>query len=331
MTTQSPSATRLGNGPLVTPESHPSVGQNIQGPSLIKVPAWINKPLGRYYLYFADHKGRHIRLAYADAITGPWTVHEPGALRLEDSLFPSKDFEITEKQFAELRDAYEVALGEDAAPSDIRSDIVTAHIASPDVHVDHERQRIVMYYHGLESPANQCSRVATSADGVAFEGQPEILGPSYFRAFSWRGFTYALVMPGKIYRSFDGLTEFELGPQLFSPRMRHAAIRVRPETAILEVFWTQAGDAPERIYFSTIDISGDWQAWTESVPTEVIRPETEWEGANLPIAPSLRGAINSPVNQLRDPAIYEEDGTVTLLYACAGESGIAAAQLEYPT
>jgi len=33
------------------------------------------------------------------------------------------------------------------------------------------------------------------------------------------------------------------------------------------------------------------------------------------------------VNQLRDPAIFEEDGRVWLLYAIAGESGIALAEL----
>jgi len=26
----------------------------------------------RYYLYFADHKGDYIRLAYAEALMGPW-------------------------------------------------------------------------------------------------------------------------------------------------------------------------------------------------------------------------------------------------------------------
>ena len=33
------------------------------------------------------------------------------------------------------------------------------------------------------------------------------------------------------------------------------------------------------------------------------------------------------VNQLRDPAIFEEDARVYLLYAVAGESGIALAEV----
>ncbi|NET62179.1 MAG: hypothetical protein F6K47_40550, partial [Symploca sp. SIO2E6] len=34
-------------------------GSNINGPSLIRVPEWIENPLGRYYLYFAHHQGKY--------------------------------------------------------------------------------------------------------------------------------------------------------------------------------------------------------------------------------------------------------------------------------
>jgi hypothetical protein len=79
--------TRLGNGPIIGPELHQSIGANIQGPSLIRVPPWIKDRLGAYYLHFADHKGSYIRLAYADALTGPWRVHPPGSLHLAQSGF----------------------------------------------------------------------------------------------------------------------------------------------------------------------------------------------------------------------------------------------------
>jgi hypothetical protein len=36
------------------------------------------------------------------------------------------------------------------------------------------------------------------------------------------------------------------------------------------------------------------------------------------------------VNQLRDPAIFEEDGRVYLLYSVAGEAGIGIAEIEIP-
>ena len=38
---------------------------------------------------FADHKGSYIRLAYSDALDGPWTVYPPGSLQLSESHFPT--------------------------------------------------------------------------------------------------------------------------------------------------------------------------------------------------------------------------------------------------
>ena len=46
------------------------IGANINGPSLIRVPHWIESPLGRYYLYFAHHGGHYIRMAYGDSLMG---------------------------------------------------------------------------------------------------------------------------------------------------------------------------------------------------------------------------------------------------------------------
>ena len=79
---------RLLDRPIIEPQTDPSIGENIQGPSLIRVPDWIEQPLGRYYLYFADHKGVYIRLAYVDDLAGPWRVYAPGTLQLADSCFP---------------------------------------------------------------------------------------------------------------------------------------------------------------------------------------------------------------------------------------------------
>ena len=62
---------RLLDRPIISADLHPSIGANIQGPSLIRVPDWIAGRLGDYYLYFADRKGRYIRLAYADNLLGP--------------------------------------------------------------------------------------------------------------------------------------------------------------------------------------------------------------------------------------------------------------------
>jgi len=187
-----------------------------------------------------------------------------------------------------------------------------------------------MYVHGQDpgkGPSRQVTRLATSKDGINFEGRPEVLGRPYFRVVQHNDYYYAIAMPGYLYRSQSGINSFEVGRQLFNDNMRHSALLIRGNT--LYVFWTEAGYAPERILLSKIDMREDWLAWQASEPTEVLRPELDWEGADLEIEPSIRGYIDIRANQLRDPAIFQEGDDIYLLYSVAGESGIAIAELKF--
>jgi hypothetical protein len=313
---------RLLDRPIISPELDPHLGPNIQGPSLIRVPDWAPGRLGKYYLYFADHKGRYIRLAYADNLLGPWKIHVAGSLQIEGSYLLTQPPTGPADALAKLRATPKPA----NLSHDLLTEATTPHVASPDVHVDDENRRLVMYYHGLNGLQEQVTRAATSVDGIHFAARPEILGRTYFRTFLHQGFTYALAMPGQFYRSRNPLSGFEEGPLLFNPNMRHAALLKRGDT--LFVFWTQVGTAPEAILVSTIDIGGDWGKWSVTAPVEVLRPERAWEGADALLSPSLRSTAYGHVNQLRDPAVFEEDGRIYLLYAVAGESGIAIAEVK---
>ena len=94
---------RLLDRPIITPQLDASIGPNIQGPSLIGVPGWVDAPLGKYYLYFAAHKGTYIRLAYADNLRGPWRVHKPGSLPIQGSFFLTKPPDAPPAELAKLR------------------------------------------------------------------------------------------------------------------------------------------------------------------------------------------------------------------------------------
>ncbi|MEX0886185.1 MAG: hypothetical protein WD009_07070 [Phycisphaeraceae bacterium] len=301
---------RLANNPIITRDVAVALerdGRNVNGPSLIRVPAWVSNPLARYYLYFAHHDGTSIRLALADALDGPWRIHEPGTLQLDQTPF-------------------------------------NRHIASPDAHVDEAGKRIVMYYHGCcnKDPAipwPQYSCVATSCDGVSFESRREPLCQSYLRMFTWRGRHYGIAMPGELYRSADGLTNFEARPgvlrQVLSEtgrrpgdhpvRPRHFAVQVRGDT--LWVFFSRIGDCPERILLTRIALEEDWLRWCPAEPVTLLEPEQPWEGVDAPLQPSAGGLSYDRVRQVRDPAIYEEAGRTWLLYTIAGEAGLAIAEL----
>ena len=296
---------RFAKNPIITrdlPGLESEVGNNINGPSLIRVPDWVEKPLGKYYLYFAHHHGKYIRLAYADALEGPWKIHEPGVLPLKET--PS----------------YHARRGD--------------HVASPDLLIDEENRRLVMYYHGRRIPGHamnhQVSFVALSENGLDFESLPDPLGHFYFRVFRHDdGFHYALAKNrnagGIMYRSRDGLRDFEEGPRIL-PRVRHKALWLHEGN--LYVFFSRGGDAPEHILVSRIENLGDdWHNWRFTTPISVLKSEKVWEGADEPIEESRWGAIHRPVHELRDPAIYEEDGRVYMLYSTAGEQALAIAEI----
>ncbi len=294
---------RLGANPTIRPDMLPGQdGKNINGPSLIRVPAWLPKPLGKYYLYFADHHGDYIRLAYADQLSGPWKIHKPGTLRLK-----------------QVRDG-------------------KAHVASPDVLVDEERKELRMYFHSpSKTTGKQTSYLARSTDGLHFTAEAERLGPFYFRVFQYGGYWYAMSKRGWLCRSKDGVTAFEEGPNPFpivakpdgaenGPGMRHVAVDLSGDT--LTVYYSNIGDMPECILRSTIALVPDWKDWKAGPPELVLKPEKDYEGAELPLARSVAGSAKGRENALRDPAIFKEDGRTWLLYSVAGENGIGIAELK---
>jgi hypothetical protein len=288
---------RFGENPLITPASDERIGSNINGPSIIRVPHWIEDPLGEYYMYFAHHGGEYIRLAYADDLRGPWEVHPPGSLQLEDTQFDQ-------------------------------------HIASPDVHVDDEAERIRLYFHGCCGPFQhpdgefgQVTDVATSTDGIEFTVRGESIGAFYFRVWEYADRYYAVANDGHLYSSADPLSTFERHHQLFSDN-RHFAVRLIDDE-LLQLFMTRIGDRPERIQVAVMDLSPPVEEWQANPhpPKTVLWPKRDYEGGNLPIETSEPGAAHDRTRALRDPAIFEEDGRAYVFYAIAGEHGIAGADL----
>lgn len=319
-------AHRLDANPLVTVRSSPSLGDNVNGPTVVRMPSWIANPPGRYAMYFAHHMGRYIRVAFADRIEGPWRIHEGGVLPVTQTAFdrPQPD------------------------PPEALDDFYT-HVASPEVAVDDRNRRLILWVHGWwtegqrwpaepaaarqwarERGYSQFTQVATSIDGLTFQVHPAITKTSYLRAFEFDGYWYGMSRLGLLSRSRDPLVAFESGPNPFrdgahASRVRHVALLRRGQT--LYVFFTAIGDTPERILVSRVSMSGDWTTWRASPAADVLAPDASYECATLPLAPSAPGDIKGPARQLRDPAILEDNGRVVLFYSICGEQGIAAADL----
>ncbi|MGC4080927.1 MAG: hypothetical protein QM736_02095 [Vicinamibacterales bacterium] len=323
------SVRRFPQNPLITVRSSATLGGNVNGPTVIRVPSWVQRPLGTYYMFFANHMGEFVRLAYADALTGPWHIYEPGVLHVRDTAFfrPQPD------------------------PRETLADFYT-HVASPEILVDTGTKRFVMWVHGWwtngerwpadpaaarawsrEKGYGQYTQAAVSTDGLHFTVQPAITRGSYLRVFTRGGVYRAISRLGAISRSADPLGTFEIGPSLFresayAGRVRHVALVVRGDRLL--VFFTGIRDAPERVLVSSVDLTADWRAWKASAPIEVIAPQESYECIDLPNAPSEAGDIDEPARQIRDPFVFEEEGRAYLFYSTCGEQGIAAAEISLP-
>jgi hypothetical protein len=250
-------------------------------------------------------------MAYADEVSGPYTVYTPGVLNIEGTPFG-------------------------------------AHIASPDVHVDNDGHKIFMYYHGLRKKGEdrQMSCYAESEDGLNFVSDGEFIGKEYLRMFYWNGWFYGFSghASRQVGRCRDRRGPFDYGPVLEVEgerytdlsdgthrdtagicRMRHVCVHRRD--ARLDIYYSNTGDTPERIKRTTVDLREDWNKWRGSRFEEVLRSETDYEGVNEPLVKSMPGLKNHPVHEVRDPYIYEEEGKIYLFYSIAGEQGIALAQI----
>lgn len=293
----------LSPKPIFTCQSHPELGDNINGPSVIRTPDWINDAPGKYLMYFAHHEGDHIRMAFADSPMGKWHLLSGGCLHLKDT------------------------------PS------LMGHIASPEAVIDDKHRYIRLYFHGYRQGSTidanmmsdgQVSFCARSKDGLHFKtGQTE-LGPYYMRVFRRNDAWYAIAKNGYagniLLRSEDGLSAFEHGPELL-PRSRHVGLQ-RCNNGRLWVYYSRIGDAPERILKSELIMNGDWSHWHCGDVLEVKAPEYDWEGADCPQLPSKKGVAHDRVWQLRDPDVFSDiDGRHYLYYSIAGEKGIAVMEL----
>ena len=285
------------------------IGNNINGPSLIKAPNWLPNCLGRYYLYFGHHFGQNIRMAFSNNLTGPWNIYKGGVLHLKETPFTHERPNAKQPQWATEEDV----------------DGLYPHIASPDVHINTREKSLEMFFHGLDHDGEQRSLRALSNDGLTWWVQSQRIKQTYLRVFRYKNIKYALGWGGQILRQNSDGT-FELGPWSFGDQgHRHASALVQGDK--LHVVWTRIGDAPEQILYSSIDISLPWRDWYATEGQVILKPKFDWEGANLPISNSTVGGLKKQEHALRDPFLFEQNEEIYMLYAGGGETCIGIAKL----
>lgn len=264
---------------------------NINGPSALK-------SNGKYLLYFANHTGKHIKLAYSDDLTS-WKLKEP-ALHIENT-------------------------------------ICDGHIASPDVHKI-DVNAYIMYFHGDVGGEQKTFLAHSTDGLNFYRIGKFPIADFYFRMFEYRNITYGIAKDGNdggiLYQGIskdDNVNSINAYVQFqpimkFLPNMRHCSTMV--ENDILYVFYSNVGDSPEHIRLLKIKLNDTIETWNIISDEIVIKPIYDWEGSNIQPHASNFGAAQFPVCELRDPYIFKDDIKYYLFYTIMGEAGIAIAELE---
>jgi hypothetical protein len=200
------------------------------------------------------------------------------------------------------------------------------HIASPELYVDNETNKLLMYYHG-DIQGGQKTFLATSDDGVTFTNDSDTpLCEFYLRIFEYKGHKYGIAKKGNecsiVYDVDDGFTPvFE-----FLPSSRHCATYVKGDT--LYVLYTNIGDAPEHIRVCKVALADEVTDWQVTGDSQLVSPTFRYEGAALPNITSMAGSAhgkfgNTPIKEIRDPYLFEDGGKLYVYYAILGEKGIS--------
>ncbi len=265
---------------------------NVNGPALVAAPSWVRRPVGRYYLYFAQHRGSSIWMASSDHMIGPWRISSSPVLSLQQTHYSD-------------------------------------HIASPDVVVDEVTRTVRMYFHGGYGTAleEQSESVAISHDGLTFELVSNDIGAPYWRVFRCGQEWMAVVMPGTLIRSATGLDGFEVGPTILPARTRHSAVALIEGGAL--IFYSLIDDCPEKIWCGSLCMDGPWETWSLVQSEPVLEPEEEYEGAQFPSKRARRGQALYPGREVRDPGCYVAGDRVWLSYVGGGERCIAIASMDW--
>ena len=138
----------------------PAERESICNPCCIKVPDWKIKKLGKYYLYFADHRGKFIKMAYSNNISKDWKIYKKKILKVN--------------QFKDAKH----------------------HIASPEIYLDKKRKIFYMLTHSYSKKIKkgQWTYLSSSVNGITFNKVYNVpLAPFYLRIFKHKNYFFETI------------------------------------------------------------------------------------------------------------------------------------------
>jgi len=273
--------------PIVYPGLFDKENNNINNPSIIKVPDWVSDAKGKYYCYFSNHNGQSIKLAYTDDLEGNWTV---------------------------IDDIFHI----DSSPC-------TNHIASPEVLIDNKSNKILMYYHG-GTDNGQKTFLASSIDGLNFTSDTKPLCDFYLRVFEYNNKKYGIAKKGNecsvvydVDNDFKPIFEF-------LPSSRHCATYVKDENLYVfysNIGDTPEHIRVCKIKLASEVV--DWDVISDKAlitPTFRFEGAHLSNVTSMPGSATNKFGHNN-IKEIRDPYLFEDGGKLYLYYVILGEKQIS--------
>jgi hypothetical protein len=96
----------------------------------------------------------------------------------------------------------------------------------------------------------------------------------------------------------------------------------------IHMTFSRIGDAPERCLHCEVVPADDWADWRFGPVSDLLRPAPSWEGGDLPMRPSIMGTAWDRLHELRDPALFTDNGQVYMAYCGGAESGLGIARVD---
>ncbi len=187
---------------------------SLASPTVVRVPKWIKKPLGKYYLYFSHHKGEYIKMAYSDSINGRWTIYNDTILSPKNSTLIT--YRTTQSNLKDVfnhnnsTETFALLSQLDFKNNNTSVDSNDPHIASPEIIINNESKEIVIFFHGMVSGNIQKCKIAISKDGLNFNAKSKILTGPYLKLVEYKNSYLGISMSGVFYKFSKNLKNMKM-------------------------------------------------------------------------------------------------------------------------
>jgi len=268
------SAVRLTQNPLITVHSSPSLGDNVNGPSIIRVPSWISAPARPLLHLLRPPQGPvHSPCLCRRESLGPWTIYEPGVVPVGDTAFFRPQAGSAWRRCRSVLHARGVT-GDLRGPDAQTAGAVDARMVDRGAAAGRRTLPARRAWGaGRAATASSHSR-AKSSDGLHFQvTRADHQGQLSPRVFRSTAISTAWPASASLLRSKDPLGRVRRRSESVRGRpvrRSRPPRRGRPAAAARCMSFSRASATrPRRVMLSTINLTGDWTTWKASAPVEV--------------------------------------------------------------